>query len=356
MQAGIDGFLNLRKPLGWTSHDCVARVRRLLKTRKVGHAGTLDPAAEGVLPIAVGRATRLLQFLPTGKAYRAIVRFGLTTSTDDLEGEVLTQQACPGLTEAQVRDRLPEFLGTIDQIPPAFSAIQVNGKRLYELARAGQAVEVPLRQVEIFKIEVLAWRSGDFPEMDLEIHCGGGTYIRSIARDLGAALGTGGTLAGLTRTHSSGFDEQGSLTFAEIEAALDPTFDLAIAATQSLLTPVEHPFLHYPEVQLTAEEAWRWGNGQKILPIAFRDIADRNEEHDTERDRRAVAEPSIFRVRLQEIASSTEKFEAKRESRQFLGIGELQKREDFVFLKARMVYANPVHRPLRDEPMDDPMV
>ncbi|MBD0336189.1 MAG: tRNA pseudouridine(55) synthase TruB, partial [Cyanobacteria bacterium Co-bin13] len=141
----MQGFLNLNKPAGLTSHDCVARVRRLLQTKKVGHGGTLDPAAQGVLPIAVGRATRLLPYLASGKAYQAVIRFGLITATDDLEGDILHQQPAPDLSLAQIQAVLPQFLGQIEQVPPRYSAIQVDGQRLYDLARKGQAVEAPLR-------------------------------------------------------------------------------------------------------------------------------------------------------------------------------------------------------------------
>ena len=129
----MDGFLNLNKPVGFTSHDCVAKLRRLLNTRRIGHAGTLDPLATGVLPIAVGRATRLLQFLRSDKAYRAIVRFGVSSTTDDLEGEILNQQPVPYLDLAEVKVALQQFQGTIQQVPPIYSAIQVDGKRLYDL-------------------------------------------------------------------------------------------------------------------------------------------------------------------------------------------------------------------------------
>lgn len=320
----MDGFLNLHKPLGWTSHDCVARVRRLFKTKKVGHAGTLDPAADGVLPIAVGRATRLLQFLPTGKAYRAIVRFGLTTATDDLEGEVLTQKPCPDLTREQVEEILPQFLGVIQQIPPAFSAIQVDGKRLYELARAGQAVEVPMREVEVSKIELLDWRSGEFPELDLAITCGGGTYIRAIARDMGAVLGTGATLAGLTRTHSSGFDLGDSWTIENLESAL--------ADDRFTLYGVEQPLLSLPQVVLNAEQTWRWCNGQKIAPPVS-DLQSDLQLHQP--------------YRVQYLNPATDRLE-------FLGIGEVQVREEFTFLRSKMGYADcPCDRPVYEHPVEN---
>jgi len=317
----MDGFLNLHKPLQYTSHDCVARVRRLLKTPKVGHAGTLDPAAAGVLPIAVGRATRLLQFLPTSKAYRAIVRFGLTTTTDDLAGEILTESSCPDLQLAQIETELPTFLGKIQQIPPAFSAIQVQGKRLYDLARAGQTVEVPMREVDVSEISVLDWRSQTFPEVDLVITCGGGTYIRAIARDLGAALGTGATLAGLVRTQSSGFDLADSWTFEDMTAAIE--------AQTFTLRPVEAPLLHHPALLLQDEETWRWCNGQKIAPPENFGA--------TGSGMTIPALGQIFRVLRTDPETGVP---------QFLGMGEIQHRDGQTFLKAKMVYADcPCDRP-----------
>ncbi len=269
--------------------------------------------ADGVLPIAIGRATRLLQFLPQSKAYRAIVRFGIITTTDDLEGEVVSQTACPQITLDQIKALLPQFIGTIDQIPPAFSAIQVDGKRLYDLARAGIAVDVPMRTVEVSAIKVLDWRGGEFSEIDLDITCGGGTYIRAIARDLGASLGTGATLAGLTRTHSSGFDLSNSLTFETIEAAIE---------NQSLvLTAVEHPLIHHPSILLNDEETWRWCNGQKIAPP----------------DKALPIGQVCCAKRLN----------PETQQEDFLGIAEVKAREDFVFLRAKMAYAEcPCDRPL----------
>jgi tRNA pseudouridine55 synthase len=252
----MDGFLNLNKPAGLTSHDCVAKVRRLLRLKRVGHGGTLDPAATGVLPIALGRATRLLQFLPEDKAYRATIRFGVRTATDDLEGEVLAAIPAPSLTLEQVQQALPQFQGRIQQIPPSYSAIQVQGKRLYELARAGEAIEAPVRTVEIFQIEILDWRPGEFPELEVAIACGAGTYIRAIARDLGDVLNTGGTLASLIRTASSGFHLLDSLTLDQ----------LAEQIQQETLHPVlpKLALRHLPLVTLAALEGKRWCQGQRI--------------------------------------------------------------------------------------------
>ncbi|MDZ7960752.1 MAG: tRNA pseudouridine(55) synthase TruB [Aulosira sp. DedQUE10] len=252
----MQGFLNLNKPFDWTSHDCVARVRKLLRLKRVGHAGTLDPAATGVLPIAFGKATRLLQYLPGNKAYNATIRLGVRTTTDDLQGEIITSAPCAGLSLAEVKTALPQFLGKIEQIPPSYSAIQVDGQRLYDLARRGEKVEVPVRTVEVSQIEILAWREGDFPELDVAIACGSGTYIRAIARDLGAVLQTGGTLAALTRTASSGFDLADSLTLSDLETQLQTGTFQAIA--------LDAPLQHLPLIILSAITAQKWCQGQKI--------------------------------------------------------------------------------------------
>lgn len=252
----MQGFLNLNKPVGLTSHDCVARVRRLLQLKRVGHGGTLDPAATGVLPIALGRATRLLQFLPERKAYEATIRFGVTTTTDDLQGEILSSRSAPGLSLAEVKEQLPQFRGRFQQIPPRFSAIQVEGQRLYALARAGKEVEVPQRTVEVDQIELRGWRPGDFPELDVAIACGPGTYIRAIARDLGAVLGMGGTLAVLTRTESCGFPLQDSLTLEALEAQL-------LSNTFQPIPPAV-ALRHLSVLELQGQTAKRWCQGQQV--------------------------------------------------------------------------------------------
>ncbi len=250
------GFLNLNKPAGWTSHDCVARVRKLLHIRQVGHSGTLDPAATGVLPIAVGKVTRLLQFLPTGKAYRATIRFGVCTTTDDLEGDVIASQPASHLTLDAVQAVIPQFLGVIQQVPPRYSALQVDGKRLYDLARTGQDVELQPRSVEIHSIDVLAWRSGEFPELEVAIVCGGGTYIRSIARDLGNLLHTGGTLAALLRTQSNGFRLENS-----------STLEALASGTMPLVAP-ELALSHMSSIHLTSHDAQRWCSGQRLAGLS----------------------------------------------------------------------------------------
>ncbi len=260
----MDGFLNLNKPSGFTSHDCVAKVRRILNMKRVGHAGTLDPAATGVLPIALGKATRLLQFLRDDKAYRATLRLGLQTTTDDLEGEILATCPAPDLDLEAIKAALLGFQGKIQQIPPNYSAIQVKGQRLYDLAREGKEIEVNARSVEIFHIEVLEWRPGDFPELEVAIACGPGTYIRAIARDLGVALGVGGTLAQLIRTDSSGFTLADSLTLVDLETQ--------VQLRNFQVRSVETVLQHWPSISLPSELARRWCQGQK-LPLELIDEA-----------------------------------------------------------------------------------
>ncbi|MEM6614361.1 MAG: tRNA pseudouridine(55) synthase TruB [Cyanobacteria bacterium P01_C01_bin.72] len=250
------GFVNLNKPLGFTSHDCIAKLRKLLNTRKIGHGGTLDPAAAGVLPIAVGKATRLLQFLPTPKAYRAVIRLGVTTTTDDLEGEILRQEEGFQFEEREIRDRLNSFLGTIEQVPPIYSAIKQDGRKLYEMARKGESIEVSARKVTIEEIELLNIRQSEFFELEVAIRCGAGTYIRAIARDLGAQLGVGGTLAGLVRTASCGLSLENSLTLEEVISQLEQN-------TFSLIEP-SLLLSHLERVTLGEEDARKWCQGQLV--------------------------------------------------------------------------------------------
>ena len=254
----FNGFISIDKPPQITAHDCISKLRKLLKQKKIGHGGTLDPMATGVLPIAVGNATRLLRFLPEGKAYVAKIRFGIVTNTDDITGEVLCDRTCPDLTLDEVEKLLPLFQGEITQRPPAFSAIQVNGQRLYDLARRGEIVEsdIPLRSVTITEIRVLNWTTGDYPELDVAIACGSGTYIRAIARDLGEKLGCGATLSGLKRTYSNGFDLNSSLTFEQIG-------ELLRSQKLEILAP-DHGLHFLPMVTLDEDATRRWCMGQVI--------------------------------------------------------------------------------------------
>jgi len=251
------GFINLHKTTGMTSHDCVYRVRKILKLKRVGHGGTLDPAASGVLCIAVGGATRLLSFLPNTKVYQALIRLGVVTTTDDLDGDTISQQPPKELTLEKVEPHLEKFVGRITQIPPAYSAISVDGVRLYEKARKGEVVEVPARQVDIYSIEILEWLPSEYPELRVKITCGGGTYIRSIARDLGELLGVGATLAGLIRLESGGFSGSESLTLEELTRQ--------VQEGGFSLIPPETALRHLGKVTLSEIEAVRFCQGQKVI-------------------------------------------------------------------------------------------
>ena len=212
----MDGIFSINKAPGMTSHDVVARVRRLAQQKRVGHAGTLDPAATGVLPVCLGQATRVAEYLSeSGKSYRATVRFGAVTDTYDGEGRIV-REAPVDLTLTQIETALPEFVGEIEQVPPIYSAIKRDGQRLYALARRGQAVEAEARQVRIDALSIVAWSP---PDLVLDVDCGKGTYIRSLAFDLGERLGAGAHLAALVRTRSGPFTLDESLTVEELEQA-----------------------------------------------------------------------------------------------------------------------------------------
>jgi len=213
--AELHGILAIDKPRGWTSHDVVARVRRIAGQRQVGHAGTLDPLASGVLPLGLGMATRLLEYLSTGgKTYEATVRLGAATTTYDAEGTLTAEAPWAHIDEAALRTALVAFTGTIEQRPPAFSAIKRHGRPLYELARRGEAVDTPLRTVTIAAIELRRFAP---PEFDLRVVCGSGTYIRSLAHDLGLALGSAAHLAALRRTASRGLSVAEAVALEELE-------------------------------------------------------------------------------------------------------------------------------------------
>ncbi|GAB4192955.1 MAG: tRNA pseudouridine(55) synthase TruB [Roseiflexaceae bacterium] len=246
----MHGFLNIDKPAGMTSHDVVARVRRLAGQKRAGHAGTLDPAATGVLVVALGAATRLIEYVQdeTAKGYRAVVRLGQTTTTDDAEGDPLEARPLPPLDQAALEAALVPFRGTIQQVPPMYSALHHQGQRLYDLARAGVTLDLPARSVTITQLELVAWRP---PDLTLDVLCGKGTYIRSLARDLGVALGCGGHLAALRRTRVGAFT-------IEDAAPLD---GLDVAAA---LLPIELAVADWPGIQLDPEQAGRVRNGLSL--------------------------------------------------------------------------------------------
>ena len=225
------GLVVVDKPAGMTSHDVVARVRRLAGTRKVGHAGTLDPMATGVLVLGLNRATRLLGHLMlTEKAYDATVRLGVATTTDDAEGEVTAVVSASDLAEATIRAAFAEQVGDIDQVPTAVSAIKVDGKRAYQRVRDGETVELKARPVTIHALDVRGVRpGGDTCDVDISVRCSSGTYIRAIARDVGAWLGVGGHLTALRRTAVGPYDLVSARTLDQLAESFEP-MPIAVAA------------------------------------------------------------------------------------------------------------------------------
>lgn len=245
------GFFNVDKPLGMTSHDVVARIRRAAKTHfdqriKVGHAGTLDPLATGVLVVCMGAATRLSDYvMDTTKRYSAQVRLGISTTTYDAEGEITAERDATTITREQVVESLAQFIGDIEQIPPMYSAIKQGGKKLYELAREGKTVERAGRAVHIADITLTDWA---WPECTLDVICGAGTYIRSLAHDLGESLGCGAHLTGLTRTASGSFTLENAVM---LDALLtDPDWESRLIRPESPLIRTGWPQHSLSEAQV----------------------------------------------------------------------------------------------------------
>ncbi len=210
------GFINVLKPPGMSSHDVVQYIRRLTGTRHVGHGGTLDPLAAGVLPVAVAQACRLLEYLEDDKEYRAEIVLGYQYDTDDLDGRCITDIDASFVNERRLRECLQEFTGEIWQVPPSASAIRVEGQRLYEALRKGKAVKPPPRRVTIYSTELLAFSPGRHPVARLHVHCSAGTYIRALCRDIGNRLGVGGVLSFLVRSRSGVFRIEHSVTMEDL--------------------------------------------------------------------------------------------------------------------------------------------
>ncbi len=221
MTEPASGLVLVDKPPGWTSHDVVGRMRRLAGTRKVGHAGTLDPMATGVLVLGVNRATRLLGHLALAdKEYVATIRLGQSTVTDDAEGDLIAATSAAQLDEAVVRAVLPAFTGDIEQVPSSVSAIKVDGVRSYARVRSGEDVALKARQVSIGEFELTGFRAGEVADVDVRVVCSSGTYIRALARDIGVTLGVGGHLTALRRTRVGAFTIENAHTLEELAADL----------------------------------------------------------------------------------------------------------------------------------------
>ena len=258
----VHGWINLDKPVGLGSTPAVSQVRRLFDAQKAGHAGTLDPLADGVLPVALGEATKTVSFLQdAAKSYRVTLRFGLATATDDLEGEVVADSPVRP-DNAAIEAALPQFTGTISQVPPQYSAIRKDGQRAYALARAGETVALAARPVRIDAIKLLARPDAD--HVTLDVDCGKGTYIRALARDLAVHLGSCAHVTALRRTRVGPFDEKTALGLDKLDALGHSARDLA--ALEACLLPVTTALDDIPAVAVTDDAASRIRQGQAISP------------------------------------------------------------------------------------------
>jgi tRNA pseudouridine55 synthase len=245
--AELQGWLNIDKEKGITSHDLVYKVRRALKMKRVGHAGTLDPMATGVMVIAVGKATRLIQFLQEKKVYKAEVHLGISTNTLDADGQVTAEKPVD-ISKEKLLEIINRYTGKIKQIPPMASAVHHNGVRLYELARQGLEVERKAREVEIYSIKLLSF---ELPKFEIEVFCQSGTYIRTLADDIGNEIGCGAHLSGLQRTiANASFKISNSLKIENL--------------TPENLLALDYPLQHLPEVRLNTDESVRYLHGQQL--------------------------------------------------------------------------------------------
>jgi tRNA pseudouridine55 synthase len=257
------GLVVVDKPAGVTSHDVVGRCRRIFGTRKVGHAGTLDPMATGVLVVGIERATKILGLLTTtDKSYAATIRLGQTTSTEDAEGEVLQSVSARDVTEEQISRAVGALRGEIAQVPSSVSAVKVGGKRAYKLVREGQTVELAPRNVRIDRFDVLAIRRhGDLVDVDVEVDCSSGTYIRALARDVGAALAVGGHLTALRRTRVGRFGLDQARTLDDLAETPQLSYSLDEACLQS-----------FPRRDLTDDEAEDTRHGRPLKPAGIEGV------------------------------------------------------------------------------------
>lgn len=249
----LRGFLNLNKPTGRTSRDVVNRVEWLVPNTRVGHAGTLDPLASGVLVVAVGSATRLIDYVQESrKHYTGTFLLGRHSNTEDTDGEVVELIDPPQPTRQQLETAARRFVGVIEQRPPAFSAIKVKGKRSYKLARAGKPVELPPRPIEIYRLEIMEYV---YPQFVLELECSSGTYVRSLGRDLAESLGSAAVMSALIRTAVGNFKVQDAVDLEELKTAALP----------GMLRPIYTAAEHLPRMVLDEDEVWRVLNGQTIF-------------------------------------------------------------------------------------------
>ena len=253
----MTGIIPVDKPAGITSFGAVARMRKILNMKKIGHAGTLDPMATGVLPILIGSATRFLDFLPIkDKRYSAVIQFGFETDTLDTTGEI-TSRSDKKITRPELDEAVKCFIGKISQIPPMYSAVQKDGVRLYELARKGKEVEREAREIEIYSIKVLCFDEKT-QEAEIDVSCSAGTYIRTLADDLGKKLGCGACLSGLRRTEGCGFKLGSCYSFEEIEEYA------SLNRLEKRIIPIEDALSFYPAVYVSEKQAVRFSNGGEL--------------------------------------------------------------------------------------------
>lgn len=256
----INGIVNIYKEKGYTSHDVVAVLRKVVGQKKIGHTGTLDPDATGVLPVCLGRATKVCELLTDhDKTYEALLLLGKTTDTQDISGEVLEEKDPGNLAEEKVRSCIESFIGEYDQIPPMYSALKVNGKKLYELAREGKTVERKSRKVQIHGIRILEM---NLPHVRMEVDCSKGTYIRTLCHDIGEKLQVGGCMEELERTKVGRFLKEDAVTLDEVRQKMER------GEGAELFTPLDQIFVELPAVTVTDAKAWMSYNGND-LPERF---------------------------------------------------------------------------------------
>lgn len=261
----MHGILPLWKERGMTSHDCVFKVRKILRMKKVGHTGTLDPGVDGVLPICLGNATRLAEYITdAGKIYEAIISIGRSTTTEDAEGDTVEEnRTAKNFSRKELEAVFDQLTGTITQTPPMYSAVKVNGRKLYEYARAGQTVERPSRQVSISRIELLENHetfSGDEVTFSVRIHCGKGTYIRTLAVQMGELLGYPAHMAKLTRVMSGSYTREQCVTLAELQVLADEE------RLTEVIRPLETALTEFPHQEITIQNEKQVKNGM-VLPM-----------------------------------------------------------------------------------------
>ena len=258
----VNGVLLLNKPIGLTSNKVLQKVRWLFDANRAGHTGALDPLASGVLPLCFGEATNFSQYLlDSDKYYRSTYTLGISTTTGDSEGDIISQQDASKITQQQIEEKIKDFQGEIDQIPSMYSALKHKGQPLYKLARQGIEVDRPARQITIFDYRIIDFRSGVNPEVDVEVHCSKGTYIRSLAEDLGSVLGCGAHVSALHRFKAGPFDEAQTITLRELEKLKEAG---SIEQLDQLLKPVDTPVSNYPVVEFDQITAGYFQLGQAI--------------------------------------------------------------------------------------------